>query len=67
MLKAPLPVCNIARAGRSNVLGEDFKTSPDKGYSAIIKTCFYGYKLHLIISAEVILNQWILQKHAFMK
>lgn len=48
----PLPVCNIARAGRSDVLREEFETSPDKGYSAITKTYFYGYKLHLIISAR---------------
>lgn len=48
----PLPVCNIARAGRSNVLRKDFETSPDKGYSAITKTYFYGYKLHLITSLK---------------
>ena len=48
----PLPVCNIARAGRSSVLRKDFDTSPDKGYSAITKTYFYGYKLHLITSLK---------------
>lgn len=48
----PLPVCNIARAERSNVLRKDFDTSPDKGYSAITKTYFYGYKLHLITSLK---------------
>ena len=48
----PLPVCNIARANRNNVLREDFETSPDKGYSAITKTYFYGYKLHLITSLK---------------
>lgn len=48
----PLPVCNIARAGRSQVLREHFDSSPDKGYSAITKTYFYGYKLHLITSLK---------------
>ena len=52
----PLPVCNIARAGRSDVLREDFETSPDKGYSAITKTYFYGYKLHLITSYKGVYN-----------
>jgi hypothetical protein len=36
----PLPVCNIARAGRSQVLRENYDSSPDKGYSAITKTYF---------------------------
>lgn len=48
----PLPVCNIARAGRSQVLRENYDSSPDKGYSAITKTYFYGYKLHLITSLK---------------
>ena len=48
----PLPVCNIARAGRSQVLKEHFDSSPDRGYSAITKTYFYGYKLHLITSLK---------------
>lgn len=48
----PLPVCNIARAGRSQVLREQFDTSPDIGYSPITKTYFYGYKLHLITSLK---------------
>ncbi|KXK40895.1 MAG: transposase IS4 family protein [Bacteroidetes bacterium OLB9] len=52
----PIPVCNIARAGRSDVLRENFKTSPDKGYSAITKTYFYGYKLHLITSLKGVYN-----------
>ncbi len=52
----PIPVCNIARAGRSDVLRENFETSPDKGYSAITKTYFYGYKLHLITSYKGVYN-----------
>ena len=48
----PLPVCNIVRAGRSQVLRENYDSSPDKGYSAITKTYFYGYKLHLITSIK---------------
>ncbi len=52
----PIPVCNMARAGRSDVLRANFETSPDKGYSAITKTYFYGYKLHLINSYKGVYN-----------
>jgi hypothetical protein len=48
----PLHVCNIARTGHSQFLRNDFDSSPDKGYSAITKTYFYGYKLHLITSLK---------------
>jgi len=46
----PVPVCQIAREKRSRVCRENFESSPDKGYSAVSKSYYYGYKLHLITS-----------------
>jgi Transposase DDE domain len=48
----PVPVCQIAREKRSKVCREHFETSPDKGYSAVSKAYYYGYKLHLVISVR---------------
>lgn len=48
----PIPVCKNAREKRCKVCKENFETAPDKGYSAVNKTWFYGYKLHLLTSAN---------------
>jgi hypothetical protein len=46
----PVPVCQIARAKQSKIFKESFETAPDIGYSAVSKSYYYGYKLHLITS-----------------
>jgi len=46
----PVPVCKIAREKRCKFGRESFETSPDKGYSAVSKSYYYGYKLHLVTS-----------------
>jgi Transposase DDE domain len=48
----PVPVCQIAREKQSKIFKESFETSPDKGYSAVSKSYYYGYKLHLITSVR---------------
>jgi len=48
----PVPVCQIAREKRSKICKENFLTAPDKGYSAVSKAYYYGYKLHLITSVR---------------
>jgi len=48
----PVPVCQIAREKRSKVCRENFETAPDKGYSAVSKAYYYGYKLHLVTSVR---------------
>jgi hypothetical protein len=47
----PIPVCKIAREKRCKFGRESFESSPDKGYSAVSKSYYYGYKLHLVTSA----------------
>lgn len=43
----PIPVVQFAREKRSKICKKDFDTSPDKGYSAVSKSYYFGYKLHL--------------------
>lgn len=48
----PVPVCHIAREKRSVICKENFETAPDKGYSAVQQSYFYGYKLHMVTSVR---------------
>lgn len=45
----PVPVCKLAREKQLRVCRHDFETAPDKGYSAVYKQYYIGYKLHLTI------------------
>jgi len=45
----PVPVCKLAREQQLRACRENFETAPDKGYSAIYKQYYIGYKLHLLI------------------
>ena len=58
----PIPVCKNAREQRSKVCKENFKTAPNKGYSAVNKTWYYGYKLHLLTSASGVFHSMDLTK-----
>lgn len=48
----PVPICQIARSSRSKICRDDFETAPDKGYSAVSKSYYYGYKLHMVTSVR---------------
>lgn len=48
----PVPICKIAREKHCKFGKDCFETSPDKGYSAISKQYYYGYKLHLVTSSK---------------
>ncbi len=43
----PIPIVQLAREKHSKICKHDFETAPDKGYSAVSKSYYYGYKLHL--------------------
>ena len=58
----PLPVCQIAREKWSKICKESFDTSPDKGYSAVSRSYYYGYKLHLVTSVRGIFQSMDLTK-----
>lgn len=58
----PVPVCQIAREKQCKICKESFDTSPDKGFSAISKSYYYGYKLHLVTSVRGIFHSMDLTK-----
>ncbi|PIF06709.1 MAG: IS982 family transposase, partial [Draconibacterium sp.] len=58
----PIPVCKNAREQRSKICKENFETAPNKGYSAVNKTWYYGYKLHFCISASGVFHSMDLSK-----
>ncbi|WP_419803475.1 IS982 family transposase [Mucilaginibacter sp.] len=58
----PVPVCKIAREKSSKICRGDFETAPDKGYSAVNKAYYYGYKLHMITSVNGVFHAMDLSK-----
>jgi len=52
----PVPVCRNSRAGRSKVCREHHRTAPDKGYSAVNRQYFFGYKLHLVTTVRGVMH-----------
>jgi hypothetical protein len=58
----PVPVCKIAREKRCSLGRDCFASAPDKGYSAVTKSYYYGYKLHLITSVKGVFHSMDLTK-----
>lgn len=58
----PVPVCKIVREKRSKICRENFETAPDKGYSAVNKAWYFGYKMHLVTSAKGVFYSMDLSK-----
>jgi len=58
----PVLVCQIARERQSKIFKESFETAPDIGYSAVSKSYYYGYKLHLVTSVRGIFQSMDLTK-----
>jgi len=58
----PIPICKNAREKSSKVCKENFETAPNKGYSAVNKTWYFGYKLHLLTSVRGVFHSMDLTK-----
>jgi hypothetical protein len=58
----PVPICKLAREKQIRICKEQFETAPDKGYSAVNKAYYFGYKLHLITSVRGIFHSMDLTK-----
>ena len=58
----PIPVCQLARAKRSKICKTNYLSSPDIGYSAVSKSYYYGYKLHLVTSYRGIFHSMDITK-----
>ncbi|RMZ60207.1 IS982 family transposase [Chryseobacterium nematophagum] len=48
----PLEVCKLSRSSRSRICKETDYALPNRGYYASQKMHYYGYKLHVVCSAE---------------
>lgn len=58
----PIPVCKNARERRSKICRENFETAPDKGFSAVNQSYYYGYKLHLLTSVNGVYHSMDISK-----
>jgi len=52
----PVPICKLPRENQIIICKEQFETAQDKGYSAVNKSYYFGYKLHLITSVRGIFH-----------
>lgn len=57
---SPLPICRKARAARIKICQEDPAFLPATSYSAIDKTYYHGYKLHLCCTDKGVVNNFFL-------
>lgn len=53
----PVPVVKMARERTYKAFRKDFETAPSKGYSAVNKGWFIGYKLHVVIYDNGVVQQ----------
>ncbi len=60
----PVPICKLAREKQIKICKEQFETAPDKGYSAVNKSYYFGYKLHLSTSVRGIFHSMDLTKES---
>lgn len=58
----PVPVVKLARERTYKAFKDSFDTAPAKGYSAVNKGWFIGYKLHVIIYDNGVVQQSALTK-----
>lgn len=53
----PVPIIKMARERSFKSFRHDFETAPAKGYSAVNRSWYIGYKLHVIIHDNGIIQQ----------
>jgi hypothetical protein len=58
----PVAICKLAREKQIKICKEQFETASDKGYSAVNKSYYFSYKLHLITSVRGIFHSMDLTK-----
>ncbi|RYY43675.1 MAG: IS982 family transposase [Chitinophagaceae bacterium] len=58
----PVPVVKLAREKTYKAFRQTFDTAPAKGYSAVTRSWFIGYKLHVIIYDNGVVQQSALTK-----
>jgi hypothetical protein len=58
----PVPVVKLAREKTYRAFRKDFETAPAKGFSAVNKGWFIGYKLHVVIYDNGVVQQSAITK-----
>lgn len=58
----PIPICKNSRENSLKICKENFETAPDKGYSAVNKQYYIGYKLHLVVSIRGVYSSMDISK-----
>ncbi len=53
----PVPVIKMVRERSFKSFRQNFETAPAKGYSAVSRSWFIGYKLHLVIYDNGVIQQ----------
>ncbi|MFM1961361.1 MAG: hypothetical protein RLZZ172_206 [Bacteroidota bacterium] len=57
-----VPVVKMARERNFKAFRKDFETAPTKGYSAVNRGWFIGYKLHVVIFDKGVIQQSSISK-----
>lgn len=58
----PVPIVKLVREKTYRAFNKDFETAPSKGYSAVNKGWFIGYKLHVVIYDNGVVQQSAITK-----
>lgn len=53
----PVPVIKLAREKTHKIFKESYETAPSKGYSSVNRGWFIGYKLHVVIWEDGVVQQ----------
>lgn len=54
----PLPICRFVRCNNLKIMKDDLDFLPVKGYSAIDKSHYFGYKLNMVVSSNSVINNF---------
>lgn len=54
----PLPICRFIRCSNLKIMKDDLDFLPQKGYSAIDKSHYFGYKLNMVVSSNSVINNF---------
>jgi len=58
----PVPVVKLVREKTFKAFKNDFETAPAKGYSAVNRSWYIGYKLHMVIFENGVIQQGSITK-----
>jgi hypothetical protein len=54
----PFPICSYFRCNSLKIMKEVLDFQPQKGYSAIDKSHYFGNKLHMVVGSNSVINNF---------